>query len=145
LKHIKTYYQKELSKTSDAFDILYIGISPLENELIDDKTWTKELFMLSLNKAVNTNDFFDILQVITTQDYFDDKQWTRKLFNLALQKVETRIALKFITDCINDDYYLGDTQMVAIIYAYCSTKLWTFSELLVFLPKMHQELELQNH
>lgn len=145
MQHIKTFYQKELSKTSDAFDILYIGISILENALIDDKTWAKELFMLSLNKALNANDFFDILQVITTQNYFDDKQWTRKLFNLALQKVETRVALKFIADCINDDYYLGDAQMATIIYAYCSTKLWTFSDPSVFLPELHQELELENH
>ena len=145
MKHIKTFYKKELSKTSDAFDILYIGISILENVLINDKTWAKELFMLSLNKAVNTNDFFDILQVITTQNNFDDKQWRRKIFNLALQKVETRIALKFIADCINDDDYLGDTQMATIIYTYCSTKLWTFSDPSVFLPKLHQELKLQNH
>jgi len=143
MQHIKAFYQNELSRTSDAFDILYVGISILDNDLLNDKIWAKELFMLSLNKALHTNDFFDILQVITTQDCFDDKVWTRKLFNLALQKVKTRTSLKFIADCIADGYYLGDTQMATIIYAYCSTKLWTFSDPLTFLPQMHQELSLK--
>ena len=143
MQHIKAFYQNELSKTSDAFDILYVGISILENDLLNDKIWAKELFILSLNKALNTNDFFDSLQVITTQDCFDDKVWTRKLFNLALEKVNTRTSLKFIADCINDGYYLGDTQMATIICTYCSTKLWTFADPLVFLPKMYQELSLK--
>jgi len=94
-------------------------------------------------RTLYTNDFFDILQVITKQDCFEDKVWTRKLFNLALQKVKTRTSLKFIADCVKDNYFLGDTQMTTIIYAYCSTKLWTFSDPLVFLPKMYQELSLK--
>ena len=143
MQHIKAFYQNELSKTSDAFDILYVGISILDNDLLNDKIWAKELFMLSLNKALHTNDFFDILQVITTQDCFNDKVWTRTLFNLALEKVNTRTSLKFIADCIANDYYLGDTQIATIIYAYCSTKLWTFADPLTFLPQMYQELSLK--
>jgi len=143
MQHIKTFYQNELSKTSDAFDILYVGISILDNDLLNEQIWAKELFMLSLSKALHTNDFFDILQVITAQDCFEDKIWTRKLFQLASQKVNTRTSLKFIADCIADSYYLGDTQMATIIYTYCSTKLWTFSDPLTFLPQMHQELLLK--
>jgi len=143
MQHIKSFYQNELSKTSDEFDILYMGISILENDLLNEKIWAKELFMLSLNKALHTNDFFDILQVITSQDCFDDKVWTRKLFNLALRKVKTRTSLKFIADCVKDNYYLEDTQMATTIYAYCSTKLWTFADPLVFLPQMYQELSLK--
>jgi len=143
MQHIKAFYQNELSKTSDAFDILYIGISILDNNLLNEQRWAKELFILSLNKALHTNDFFDILQVITTQDCFNDKVWTRTLFNLALEKVKTRTSLKFIADCIANDYYLGDTQIATIIYAYCSTKLWTFADPLTFLPQMYQELSLK--
>jgi len=145
MHHIKAFYEKELSKASDAFDVLYIGISVLENNLINDKAWVKKLFMLSLSKTHNANDFFDILKIITAQDCFDDKAWSRELFTLALQKVETRTSLKFIANCIADEYYVGDTQMATIIYAYCSTKLWTFSDPLVFLPMLYQELALQNH
>lgn len=140
MQRIKAFYTKELSKTDDAFDILYIGISILENDFIDVKTWAKELFMLSLTKADNASDFFDILQIITSQKCFDDKNWTINLFHFALQKVKTRTSLKFIADCIDDEYYIGDTHKAEIIYKYCSTKLWTFSDPILFLPKLHQEL-----
>lgn len=116
IKKMRDFYQKELDRSVDGMDYLYVGLSMIDNAKFDDKVWIQDVFLLSIEKIENSKDCTAALDAITKRDCFDDKAWVRKLFKSAFKKLDTSYSLKNLADYIADDKYLGDTKWARDVY-----------------------------
>lgn len=116
IKKMRDFYQKELDRSVDGMDYLYVGISMADNAKFDDKAWVRDVFLLSIEKIENSKDCTAALDAITKKDCFDDKAWVRKLFKCVFKKLDTSYSLKNLADYIADDKYLGDTKWARDVY-----------------------------
>ena len=116
IKKMKDFYQKELDKSVDGMDYLYVGLSMIDNEKFDDNAWVKDVFLLSIEKINNSEDCITALNAITKRDCFDDQTWTRKFFSLAFKKLDGTFSLNTLADYIADETYLGDKNWARDVY-----------------------------
>jgi hypothetical protein len=115
-KKMRDFYQKELDRSVDGMDYLYVGLSMIDNVKFNDKAWVKDIFLLAVETISDSEECLSALDSITKKDCFDDKTWTRKLFSLAFEKLNGTFSLHTLADYIADETYLGDKKWARDVY-----------------------------
>jgi len=83
---IKKLYLQALEIASDIQDNMEVANSIAENEILNDKEWTKEIFKKVEENLEELRNYNELIHGIN--NYLDDKAWATNIANKAIEKLK---------------------------------------------------------